>query len=213
MKISILTDRSSWMNKYNLLLSQKLHACGHLINLIHTREELKKGDIAFFLSCFEIISREYLDFHKNNIVVHASNLPQGRGWSPASWQILEGKNEIPITLFEASESVDAGKFYIKDSLFLSGDELLDEWQNKLGCKIIDMCYRYVSRHEFLEGIPQQGTETFYRKRKPQDSQLNIDQSINEQFNLLRIVDNEHYPAFFFKNNKKYILKIYPAGNE
>lgn len=30
----------------------------------------------------------------------------------------------------------------------------------------------------------------------------------EQFNLLRIADNENYPAFFILNGQKYILKIY-----
>ena len=32
----------------------------------------------------------------------------------------------------------------------------------------------------------------------------------EQFNLLRIVDNNSYPAFFFYKNKKYIIKIFNA---
>ena len=50
--------------------------------------------------------------------------------------------------------------------------------------------------------------TFYRKRTPSDSCLDINKSINEQFNLLRVVDNERYPAFFKKNNIKYVVKIY-----
>ena len=35
--------------------------------------------------------------NKNNIVVHASDLPKGRGFSPMSWQILEGKNKIKLS--------------------------------------------------------------------------------------------------------------------
>jgi len=40
-----------------------------------------------------------------------------------------------------------------------------------------------------------------------DSRLDIDRSIKEQFNLLRVVGNEEYPAFFEINGHKYLLKI------
>ncbi len=60
----------------------------------------------------------------------------------------------------------------------------------------------------MTGIPQNGDETFFPRRKYKDSELDINKSILEQFNLLRIVDNERYPAFFYINETKYILKIY-----
>ena len=67
--------------------------------------------------------------------------------------------------------------------------------------------------KFLENYPnqgkeQKGEETFYDKRGPKDSQLSIDKSLKEQFNLLRVCDNERYPAFFYLNDKKYVLKIF-----
>lgn len=206
-KITILTDASSWMNKYNIDLKNKLEKLGHKVKLIHSKRELENGDIAFFLSCFEIISKEFLSLNKNNIVVHASKLPHGKGWSPASWQILEGKNIIPLTLFEASEKTDAGKIYIQDKLLLDGSELLDEWQKKLGKKIVQMCLEYVLKRDTIKGIPQQGEETFYKKRTPKDSELDINKTLKEQFNLLRIVDNKKYPAYFKLNNSTYKLFI------
>ena len=206
-KITILTDASSWMNKYNIDLKNKLDKLGHKVKLIHSKRELENGDIAFFLSCFEIISKEFLSLNKNNIVVHASKLPHGKGWSPASWQILEGENTIPLTLFEANEKTDAGKIYIQDKLLLDGSELLDEWQKKLGKKIVQMCLEYVLKRDTIKGIPQQGEETFYKKRTPKDSELDINKTIKEQFNLLRIVDNKKYPAYFKLNNSTYKLFI------
>ncbi len=206
-KITILTDASSWMNKYNIDLKNKLEKLGHKVKLIHSKRELENGDIAFFLSCFEIISKEFLSLNKNNIVVHASKLPHGKGWSPASWQILEGENTIPLTLFEANEKTDAGKIYIQDKLLLDGSELLDEWQKKLGKKIVQMCLEYVLKRDTIKGIPQQGEETFYKKRTPKDSELDINKTIKEQFNLLRIVDNKKYPAYFKLNNSTYKLFI------
>ena len=60
----------------------------------------------------------------------------------------------------------------------------------------------------LSGMEQSGEESFYPRRLPKDSELDINKSIDEQFNLFRIVDNDKYPAFFIKNGKKYVLKIY-----
>lgn len=210
--ITILTDKTSWMNKYNLVLKEKLEKSGHDIKIINSKKELKKGDLAFFLSCFEIIPKDLLKLNKNNIVVHASKLPEGKGWSPASWQILEGKNTIPLTLFEASDKVDAGDIYIQDELLLEGSELIDEWRPKLGEKITQMCLQYVSQYNDTKGKPQEGSETFYQKRTPKDSELDVNKTIKEQFNLFRIVDNEKYPAFFKLNNKTYTLKIEPSQN-
>lgn len=207
LKITILTNKTSWMNKYDLILKQKFEKLGHDVQIIHSKKDITQGDIAFFLSCFEIISEEFLKLNHNNIVVHASDLPQGKGWSPISWQILEGKNDITITLFEATNSVDAGDYYIKDILHLDGYELINQWQEKLGTKIIEMCLKYVKQYKTIEGIKQSGVETFYPRRTPSDSELDIDKTIREQFNVLRIVDNEKYPAFFRIGKKTYKIII------
>lgn len=211
--ITILTDKTSWMNMYNLILKNELENIGHKVNLINSKKELQKGDIAFFLSCFEIVGSEFLELNKNNIVVHASDLPKGKGWSPASWQILEGKNDIPLTLFEAVEKMDSGNYYIKDVLKLNGSELIDEWQEKLGKKIVEMCIEYVLNYPNIKSNAQIGCESFYQKRTPKNSELDINKTIKEQFNLLRITNNEKYPAFFEYNNCKYIIKISKEDNE
>lgn len=207
LKITILTDKTSWMNRYNLDLADELENLGHSVNLIQTKEELTSGDIAFFLSYFEIIKQEKLKLNKNNIVVHASALPEGKGWSPMSWQILEGKNEIPITLFEAISKTDSGDIYLQDKISLNGTELIDEWQKSLSEKILEMCLHYVNNYGKLSPKTQKGQDFFYSKRTDKDSELDISRTIQDQFNLLRIVDNEKYPAFFDLKGQRYKLKI------
>ena len=212
--ITILTDESSWMNQYNEILSARLKETGHRVMLVKSKKELATGDVAFFLSCFEIVSGKYLSYNKHNIVVHASALPAGKGWSPATWQILEGKNDIPITLFEATEKVDAGDIYIEDILNLNGTELLDEWREKLGIKIVEMCCKFVDEFQkgSLHSKKQEGCETFFLRRNANDSRLDVNKTIAEQFNLLRVVDNVFYPAFFEYNGCRYVLKILREEN-
>ncbi len=52
----------------------------------------------------KLVKKNDLDRHQHNLVIHPSNLPQGKGRASLAWQILEGKNEIPIVMFEAVEA-------------------------------------------------------------------------------------------------------------
>ncbi|EOB2070111.1 formyltransferase family protein [Campylobacter coli] len=58
----------------------------------------------------------FLKNNTHNIVIHASNLPQGKGWSPFFHQVIEGKNEITFSLFEADDKVDNGDIYLQKTL-------------------------------------------------------------------------------------------------
>ena len=48
-------------------------------------------DLYICLSYSKLLSEKDLSKFKNVLVVHESELPKGKGWSPLSWQILEGK--------------------------------------------------------------------------------------------------------------------------
>ena len=206
MKITILTDNlESWIIPYIDDLKIKLNE--HEVTHIYSSSEIKKGDLMLILSCERILRKSHLNYHTSNIVVHPSKLPSGKGWSPVAWQVLEGCDKIPISLFEANEKVDAGDIYILDYIHLKGHELNFEIKHQQGLKTIEMILRYVENFDFNKGVPQTGKETFYKKRTTKDSQIDINKTIEEQFNLLRVVDNERYPAFFVRNGQKYKLKI------
>lgn len=209
MKISILCDNmNSWIFPYAEMLVNQLKAYGHDAVLLNDAELIPHGDIAAFLSCENIIRRNILDRSKNNIVVHESDLPKGKGWSPMTWQVLENKKHIPITLFEAVEKVDAGPIYLQDTINLKGTELIEDIRKLQGEKTVEMILTYVSEYPNNSCNEQIGESTFYDRRTPKDSELDIHDSILNQFNLLRVVDNERYPAFFEHLGEKYIVKIY-----
>lgn len=210
MKVLILVDTlTSWILPYAKELHakvQKQFEC----SLIHSKEQITPSDVMFILGCEKIIEKKYLLLNKHNLVVHESDLPAGKGWSPLTWQILEGKNTIPICLFEADQKVDAGDIYIKDYIEFNGTELNVELKHKQGMKTIELCEKFLAAFPEVKAIKQEGQESFYPKRGPLDSQLDPDKTLIEQFNLLRVVDNERYPAFFFYHGKKYILKIFSS---
>ncbi|KKH95128.1 methionyl-tRNA formyltransferase [Methanosarcina sp. 1.H.T.1A.1] len=214
MNIAVLTSEQSSFVPYADTFVNELAKRGYNVKLFFEHEAIADSfEIVFILSYFRIIRKEFLNKHKHNIVVHGSDLPKGRGWTPIFWQILEGKNEIPLSLFEANEGIDDGDIYFKDKILYEGHELNSEIRQKQAEKTIDLCFKFLENYTSLNPVKQVGEPTFYKKRSPIDSELDIDKSIKEQFNLLRIVSNEEFPAFFYYKGHKYLLKIYKGIEE
>lgn len=211
MKILILTSLGQWFVSYAKQLQNKLPGT----ELLYDHNDIKQTyDIVYILSYHKIIPLEQLKGNRHNIVIHSSALPRGKGWAPMFWQVLDGKNEIPFTMFEASSGVDDGDIYMQDVLSLTGYELNNVLRKKQANFIIHMCLKFVNDYESYQIAKKQcGDESFYAKRSPKDSELDIMKTIKEQFNLLRIVDNDDYPAFFEIDGHKYIVKIEEEENE
>ena len=214
MRITLLTDNPrSWYVPHGQALCSTLRQAGHAVSYVFAKEQLPEGDVCFLLSCSRIVEPPLLQRHRHNIVVHASDLPQGKGFAPLQWQILEGRDEIPLTLFEAAAGVDAGPYYLKSVIRFDGTELYAELRARLGEKINALCQEFVEREATLVAIPQTGPETFYRRRTRQDDELSAEQSIASQFNHLRIADNERFPLYFHHRGRKYYLKIQRAEED
>jgi len=206
MKIQLLCDNpGSWIIPYAKELQQSLTK-QHDAVFLFKHEEVTAGDVLVLLSCEKLFRQ--LSLNKHTLVVHESDLPKGKGWSPLTWQVLEGKKQIPVTLFEAAEQVDAGVIYEQVIIELNGAELVDELREKQGKATQQLVEQFVAKYPNNIGKEQSGESTFYPRRKPEDSQLDITKSIDEQFNLLRVCDNERYPAYFEKDGTRYIVKIY-----
>lgn len=208
MIIQLLVDNpKSWYFRYVRDLQNDLTQLGHQCYLRMKASSVENGDVLFILSCDKIVPKEIRDKSKYNIVIHASDVPRGRGWSPMTWQILEGKNTIFVSLFEAADKADSGNVYLRDYILLEGTELIDEWRELLGHKVNEMAIEFINQLPNVKGEVQDGDASYYQKRTPEDSKLDVNKTIEEQFNLLRVVDNKQYPAFFHYKGKKFVIRI------
>ncbi len=201
MKIQILVDNpNSWMCPVARHYAEVLKA-----RFIHSHDDIEKGDILILLSCEQKLTKR--DLNKYNLVVHESDLPHGKGWSPLTWQVLEGKKEITVSLIEADDKIDSGEIYEQTQIHLEGHELIDELREKQSDATLNLIKKFLAKFPEIKGHEQSGEESFYNKRMPKDSQLDINKSISDQFNLLRVCDNDRYPAFFYIDGVRYILRI------
>ena len=108
-----------------------------------------------------------------------------------TWQVLEGKDVIPITMLEAVDEVDAGDVFLEDEIALDGTELIDELRQKQASSTFDLCDRFLSNPIAISEMSQKqtGDSSYYARRRPSDSKLDLTSSLSKQFNLLRVVDS------------------------
>ncbi|MEO0755514.1 MAG: formyltransferase family protein [Cyanobacteria bacterium J06648_16] len=213
-KIGVISDSDSWINAYIPGFLEKLTQLGHDTYHAHTIDDIREGDFLFILGCGKVIPKDTLLRNRHNLVVHESALPEGRGWSPLTWQILAGQNAIPITLFEAANDIDSGVIYLQSELTFKGTELVAELRETQAEVCVNLCLEFVRTYPDIlsEARAQAGQPSYYRRRYPKDSQLDPEKSIVAQFDLLRVVDNERYPAFFEFRGETYYLKIQKKGD-
>jgi methionyl-tRNA formyltransferase len=74
------------------------------------------------------------------------------------WQILEGAERIPITLFEATDALDAEPIYLQHTIELAGSELVDEWRALQVQATINLCLAWLDRYSQVisQAKPQKG---------------------------------------------------------
>jgi methionyl-tRNA formyltransferase len=202
----VIDNPNSWFVPYGKELQRLLQERGHTVSTVQEPTDLPMGDVAFFLSCEQIVKKDLRDRNKNNIVIHGSALPQGKGWSPLTWRILEGHDSVTLSLFEAQDAIDAGDIYLQKTVSFAGTELIDELRKIEGDAIVDIAVQYIIDYP-LEGKKQVGQESFYPRRTAKDSELDPCKTIAEQFNLLRVADNARYPAFFTLQGRRYTITI------
>lgn len=214
MKISVLCSSSSHP-VYPLLERWVEGARGeHDVELLQSAKELGGGDILFLISCHEIISRAVRSGYERTFVIHSSDLPKGRGWSPQVWEILAGSNDLVVSLVEAHDKVDAGPVWAKRQLALEGHELHDEINERLFALWLELMDFAVANVRSTKPVQQDDeAATYFPRRSPDDSRLDPQQSIAAQFELLRVADPDRFPAFFDFRGHRYFVRISKEAGE
>lgn len=215
MKITILcTDPEHPVNTYLERWVEQIKGM-HSIELVRSRSQLTGGDFLFLVSCSQIIKSEHRENYKHTLVLHASDLPRGRGWSPHVWEILKGAVAITLSLLEAEDKVDSGRLWLKRVVPIDRTDLWHEVNEKLFEAEVELINEAVESYHQIQSYPQSDEiePTYYSKRTPADSEIDPEKSIAEQFNLIRMCDPQRYPAWFEYLGQKYNLTLEKIDDE
>jgi methionyl-tRNA formyltransferase len=171
------------------------------------RDLSASGDFLFLISCHQIIGTKVRARFRHTLVLHASDLPKGRGMSPHVWQILAGQNRIVLSLLNAEDELDSGDIWQQIPIELNGTELHDEIHARLFDAEIQLMSWALENCDKTKPWTQHGEPSYYRKRSPADSAIDPYRPLAENFDLLRVADPERYPAFFEFRGAKYRIRI------
>lgn len=182
---------------------------GHDVALHFDLNTVRGGDVLFLISCSVLVGEDIRKCYGNTLVLHASDLPKGRGWSPHIWEILGGADTITLSMLEAEDAVDSGAIWAKLCLDMPKTALFDEinttlfeGETALMSKALDM----ITNGE--APAPQDRDEaSYWPKRTPADSEIDPDLSLAEQFDALRVADPDRYPAFFNHRGARYEIAL------
>lgn len=208
-KILFLLSPTSWINDFIWDHLGTLLDSGYSVKIAHEILEEEHADICVLLGFEELISPEQTLQFKSVVVVHESDLPRGRGWSPMTWRILNGEKSMILTLFQAAEKVDSGVIYGTREVALSGVETLTELREIQISQSFDLISEFVGDfpNSLNKAQAQIGAPTYFRRRTKIDSYCNLDSTLDSIFDLLRVSDPHRYPVYFKKNGSTFSLKL------
>ena len=205
MKIEILTtDPSHPINPYLEQLQSSLELTPS-VSIIRSPGQVTSGDLLFLVSCGEIVDHDFTRNFKHAMVLHASDLPKGRGWSPHVWDLLIGADKITVSLLDAAALVDQGDIYKKITVPIPKSALWNEISDLLFTAEIQLIEFAIENYDNLQKHPQSSkiAATYYPKRSPKDSEIVPSKLISDQFDLIRVCDPNRYTAILYRRGEPY----------
>lgn len=166
-------------------------------------------DLIFESGLYRIIPPEILKLPKIGIFgTHETPLPEGRGFCPLQWSVLNNREHIVVTFYKLNESIDAGKIInqtYKSIGKLDTIKTLDE-KRKEGISESFQLFIDELRQGFIVLRDQTGVPSYSEQRTPDSSELDASKRLIDLWDEIRICNNEEYPAWFMIDNTKIIIK-------
>lgn len=187
------------------------NACSWQITENH---QVIKGDfdLGVLLGYNKIVPEDVLNIPRYGFILfHSSNLPKGRGWAPIYNTIVR---ELPLvqTLLFVTPDVDSGNIIAKAKYLLQGNET--EREVRMIDDLMTLCLLEESLKPLLRGeitgISQNENDaTWWRRRAPEDSVVDLNRALIELVDHLRALPKSA-PAFFDYKGRRFYLTVKPA---
>jgi len=123
-----------------------------------------------------------------------TDLPFGRGGSPLQNLIIRGHSTTRISALRCQTEVDAGPIYLKKNLSLIGSA--QEIYVRAASVIREMIIEIIRERPLP--VDQIGEATYFKRRKPDESEINCVGSLTAVYDMIRMLDADGYPHAFIK---------------
>ena len=146
----------------------------------------------------------------NFVVFHSSDLPKGRGWAPIYHSLADGHEEHVITAILAAPKVDAGDVIAKARFHIQPCHVADTLREIDEEVCVMLAVAILDRFGAgpIKATPQRGEATYYTRRLPSDSAVDIRLPLAELIPHIRACGRSH-PAYFDWQGCRYRITLTP----
>lgn len=176
------------------------------------------ADLAISVNWRSVIPASVLAMYPRGVLnAHAGDLPRYRGNAPLAWAILQGEDQIGLTIHQMNEQLDAGPIVLKRRVPIGPRTRIGELWQRLGLEFPAMF------REALDGLasgaivptpqpedPRSALRVF--PRRPEDGRIEWRRSAVEIDRLVR-ASSEPYPGAFasFEGRRMTIWEAVPEA--
>lgn len=150
----------------------------------------------------------YSRARKGSYVFHDSLLPKYRGFAPTVWSIINGERETGVSLFKASDSVDAGDIVDQRRTTIAKSDAIASVMAKITEMYLEVAERNFA--DMLDGsaasYPQNHADATYTcKWIPSDARIDWSKGAHEIYNLIRATSWPYPGAYTCIGGRKLIV--------
>lgn len=205
-------NRSSYNKFQNFATKNKIS-----IDVLNNPSELstiineEKPELIIVSGWYWIIPTEVLNKVPNGLIgLHASLLPQYRGFAPLVWAVINGEKKTGISLFYLSDGVDTGDIIDQRELIIDNNCTIDTLLSKvekMSLDMVDTNYKKILNKTNNRISQSKNNVSYCSIRRPEDGLINWGDDNISIHNFIRS-QSDPYPGAFthIKDKKYYILE-------
>ena len=173
----------------------------------------------FIVNSYSLILREDLlsipVFGAVNL--HGALLPKYRGANPVQWAIINGENEIGVTLHEMDRGLDSGPIIHQVRIELRDDDTWIDAFDKIADTSTDILGEYLPllKEGKWKSVAQEHSESSqYPRRKPDDGLISWDMPPTKIYNMIRALVHP-LPGVYYhdRNGNKVFIREFMSMSE
>ena len=143
--------------------------------------------------------------------IHGALLPQYRGGNPTQWALINNDTETGVTMHYMTAQFDAGDIIAQKRVPIHFEDTWCDIQRRLSVAIDDLLGEEVPKllSQTNGRMAQDESRAhYYHRRKPEDGEINWDDSVLAIYNLVRALVKPHPGAFCYRGTEKMVFDDY-----
>jgi len=177
---------------------------------LHKTLQIYRGGNLLSVGFPYLVKKASLDLFQVAINVHPTLLPKYRGPNSGAHVIANGEKESGSTVHFMTDRADEGQIIAQQSIPLTIFDTTKSMQRKIYEIEPDLVLTAIKALSSDKTFSQQveSEATSFRKRIPEDSEIDPSQSLTDLYDSIRSSDPDKYPAFFYLDGQKVCVKLW-----